>query len=78
MIPTVPSSSPKCHQICHQPCKTSPILGNMRWDIRRDSLEITDLRRFLRLHDMQGVRGSSPLYSTLDGIFPTTYVISLY
>jgi hypothetical protein len=31
----------------------------------RDSLEITDLRRFLRLHGMQEVRGSSPLSSTL-------------
>ena len=48
---------------CHQPCKMAPILATMGWDNRRDSLEITDLRQFLRLHGMQEVRGSSPLSS---------------
>ena len=36
----------------------------MGWDNCRDSLEITVLPRFLRLHGMQEVRGSSPLSST--------------
>jgi hypothetical protein len=49
MSPTVPSSSPKCHQICHQPCKMSPILLSMESDNRRDSLEINDLRRLRTL-----------------------------
>jgi hypothetical protein len=57
MLSTVPSSSRKCHRICHEPCKSSPILITAGWDNRRDSLEITDLRRFLRLHGMQEVQG---------------------
>jgi hypothetical protein len=49
IVPTFPSPSPTCHQIRHQPCKMSPSLGNIGWDNRRDSLEITDLRRFSTL-----------------------------
>jgi hypothetical protein len=55
MIPTVPTPSPIRHQIGHQPCKMSPIVVSVGWDNRRDSLEITDLRRFLLLHGMQEV-----------------------
>ena len=77
MLPTVPSPSPKCHQMGHQPCKMSPILVTMEGDNRRDSLEITDLRRFLRLHGMQEVRGSSPLPSTMSSKIPAGYVTSL-
>ena len=42
---------------------------SMESHYRRDSLEITDLRRLLRLHGMQEVRGSSPLSSTRKSLF---------
>ncbi len=54
----------------------SPLLVSMESDNRRDSLEITDLRRFLRLHGMQEVRGSSPLSSTISAVLAEDYVPS--
>ena len=47
------TSSPKCHQNCHQPCVVTKLgLGYMEEDTCPDSLEITDVRRFRCLHGM--------------------------
>jgi hypothetical protein len=59
-VPMAPTPSPTRHENRSQPSKTSPSTVSMESDNRRGSLENTDLRRFLRLHGMQEVIGSSP------------------